>query len=141
MFKNFRFTFDPQKKGLRKILGDLETDIMEIVWLFGDVTVRDVYEEMRKSRKIAYTSVMTVMKRLADKGILSKVKQGQGFLYHPIYSESEFIAAASKRIFNEVIGDFGMPAMSHLLDAVDDEDPAVMEELAMIIAEKRKTKK
>jgi len=141
LFKSFRFTFDPQKKGLRKVLGDLESEIMEVVWQIGEATVRDVYESMRENRKIAYTSVMTVMKRLSDKGVLSKVKQGPGYLYNANYSKSELMAAASKRIFDGLLTDFGMPVFSHFIESVGDEDPEAMEILSKIIEEKRKSTK
>ena len=72
----YSFTFDPHKKGVRKILGDLEADIMEVVWSKTTITVREVFGELKKTREIAYTTVMTVMTRLAEKGLLQKNKTG-----------------------------------------------------------------
>ena len=67
----YQFTFDPRKKGLRKILGDLEADVMEAIWALGHATVHDVLERLAAAdRELAYTTVMTVMSRLADKGLL-----------------------------------------------------------------------
>jgi predicted transcriptional regulator len=42
----YHFTFDPRKKGLRKILGDLEADVMEAIWACGRATVHDVHERL-----------------------------------------------------------------------------------------------
>src|SRR5690349_7256712 len=65
----YQFTFDPWKKGLRKILGDLEADVMEAIWALGQATVHDVHQRLADAnRELAYTTVMTVMSRLAEKG-------------------------------------------------------------------------
>ena len=139
--KEFLFTFNPKKKGLRKILGDLEADIMAVVWEKEPVTVRDVYETLLAERKIAYTTVMTVMTRLGEKGILEKIKKGQTYSYTASLSRSEFEAMASKRIFKALLGDFGSPVMSQFLDVLDKADPKKMDELARLVAEKRKGSK
>lgn len=138
--KDFSFTFNPSKKGLRKILGDLETDIMEVVWKKSEVTVRDVADHLKKRRDIAYTTVMTVMSRLADKGLLEKVKQGNAFLYRPTSSKEEFTKSSVKIVISELLDDFAAPVISQFVDSVDEENPEKMEELARLIEEKRKQK-
>lgn len=138
--KNFSFTFDPNKKGIRKILGDLETDIMEIIWAKGDLTVRQVYEIFKKERHSAYTTVMTVMSRLADKGLLKKLKQGNAFIYRATTTRDEFTESTLKKLINELMEDFAAPAISQFLDSMENVDPEKMEELSRIIEEKRKKK-
>jgi predicted transcriptional regulator len=62
-----------QRKGRSRDLtglGSLETEILRIVWDQGQVAVRDVYEELRLRRRIAYTTVMSVLRNLAAKGLL-----------------------------------------------------------------------
>lgn len=138
--KNFSFTFDPNKKGIRKILGDLETDIMEIIWAKGDLTVRQVYEIFKKERHSAYTTVMTVMSRLADKGLLKKLKQGNAFIYRATTTRDEFTESTLKKLINELMEDFAAPAISQFLDSMENVDLDKMEELSRIIEEKRKKK-
>ena len=138
--KNFSFTFDPNKKGIRKILGDLETDIMEIIWAKGDLTVRQVYEFFKKERQSAYTTVMTVMSRLADKGLLKKLKQGNAFIYRATTTREEFTKSTLKKVINELMADFTTPAISQFLDSMEDADPEKMEELSRLIEKKRKLK-
>jgi predicted transcriptional regulator len=76
--KRYHFTFDPRKKGLRKILGDLEADVMEAMWARGRATVHDVHERLAAAdRELAYTTVMTVMSRLADKGLLESGRRAR----------------------------------------------------------------
>ena len=138
--KNFSFTFNPNKKGLRKILGDLETDIMEIIWQKGELTVRQVYEMLQEKRTIAYTTVMTVMSRLADKGLLQKIKEGNAFLYRAPSTKEEFTRSTLKKVINELMADFSAPAISQFLDSIEDADPEKMEELSRLIEKKRKQK-
>src|SRR5881227_3784994 len=57
-----------------------ELEIMKLVWQRGAATVRDVYETLLERRKIAYTSVMTMMKILETKGYLKKRRQDRAFL-------------------------------------------------------------
>ncbi len=136
--RKYAFTFDPDKKGLRKILGDLETDIMEIVWADSEITVREVYEQLKAQREIAYTTVMTVMSRLAEKGLLKKIKEGAAYLYRATSSREEFTQSTVKKIINELLADFTAPAISQFVESLGNEKPEKMEELARLIKAKRK---
>jgi predicted transcriptional regulator len=136
--RDFSFTFNPNKKGLRKILGDLEADIMEIVWKKGEVTVRSVFQILKDDRELAYTTVMTVMSRLADKGLLRKIKEGAAFVYKATSTRDEFTQSTLKKILNELLQDFAAPAISQFIDSVEDVDPDKMEELARLIEAKRR---
>lgn len=87
---SFRFN----QAGLRKFLGDLECEIMELVWKKANptVTVREVYDILQREREIAYTTVMTTMVRLSEKGILRIVdKVGLANCYAPSEGREEFI--------------------------------------------------
>jgi len=76
----------------KPILTPNELEIMQIVWRSESVTVRDVYEDLRERRKIAYTTVMTMMGILEEKGHLTRVKQGRAYLYEPVRPKSQVIA-------------------------------------------------
>jgi predicted transcriptional regulator len=136
--RKYTFTFDPHQKGLRKILGDLETDIMEIVWAKGEITVREVYDQLKQRRELAYTTVMTVMSRLAEKGLLKKIKEGAAFVYRAASSREEFTQFTVKKIINELLADFAAPAISQFVESLGKEKPEKMEELAKLIEAKRK---
>lgn len=136
--KDYSFTFDPDKKGLRKILGDLEVAIMDVVWNTEETTVRDVYDALKVKRELAYTTVMTVMSRLAEKGLLKKTKSGTAFLYSPVYSRDDFTQSTVKKVISELLGDFATPTLSQFVEALGDGDPDKMDELAKLIEEKRK---
>ncbi|MFC1564227.1 BlaI/MecI/CopY family transcriptional regulator [candidate division KSB1 bacterium] len=139
IMKNYSFTFNPRKKGIRQILGDLEADIMELLWQKGELTVREVYGILKSDREIAYTTVMTVMSRLSEKGLLDKIKSGSAYIYIPIVSESEFTQSTVKKVMKSLLEDFAAPSINQFIDFFE-EDPQKMEELAKLIEKKRKDK-
>jgi len=105
--ENASFRFN--QSGLRKFLGDLECEIMELVWKKAKptVTVREIYDILRHERQIAYTTVMTTMVRLAEKGLLRIVdKAGLANCYAPSESRDEFIRNAVARVLDIFISDF-----------------------------------
>jgi predicted transcriptional regulator len=135
----YHFTFDPRKKGLRKILGDLETDVMEAIWARGQATVHDVHGRLAAAdRELAYTTVMTVMSRLADKGLLEKRKDGAAYVYMPAASKEEFTRRTFGTVLSELLDDFTAPAMSQLVEHMGEQDEAAIEALAKAIEEKRR---
>ena len=115
--------FHPGRPGLRKLLGDLEADVMEAVWSHGDaaVTVREIHEAVAQRREVAYTTTMTVMGNLAKKGLLAVEKVGKAHSYRATQSQSAFTEAAVGRIVNELMKDFSGPAIAHFARALDQE--------------------
>src|SRR5437660_6325079 len=96
---SFRFN----QHGLRKFLGDLECEIMELVWKKANptVTVRDIYDSLRQQRQIAYTTVMTTMVRLSEKGLLRIVdRAGLANCYAPVQTREEFIRNAVSMVLD-----------------------------------------
>lgn len=94
---SFRFN----QSGLRKFLGDLECEIMELAWKKANptVTVREIYDILRNERQIAYTTVMTTMVRLAEKGLLKIVdRAGLANCYSPVESRDEFVKKTVARV-------------------------------------------
>jgi len=73
-------------------LTEFELEIMHVIWELGSCTVRQVYEVLRERKKIAYTTVMTMMNILESKGHLDKHKQGRAFVYQPVQAKSAVIS-------------------------------------------------
>lgn len=136
-FSKVTSEFKPHKVGLRKVLGDLEADIMETIWSKGSVSVREVYEQLRLQREIAYTTVMTIMGRLAEKKLLDKELQGNAYIYSPALSRSEFSKRVVSDVLDGLLEEFAEPAMSHLLDRLSTEDEQKIERLEAIIKARR----
>ena len=83
-------------------LGETEMEILHHVWKMKEATVADIQEEIMKTRKVAYTTVMTIMKNLADKGYLTYEKQGVTYVYSPARDESEVKHSLLHGLLNKV---------------------------------------
>jgi predicted transcriptional regulator len=74
--------------------GELEAVIMDRLWEWGrPALVREVVDDLRKDRQIAYTTVMTVMENLHRKGWLRRYRDGRAWRYEPTGSRSGYTAA------------------------------------------------
>ena len=111
------------KKIKNQTFGELEADIMEIIWELDQVTVRQVLNRLRKKRDIAYTTVMTVMSRLADKGVLKRqLDENSAYIYQPSQDKKTFLAASSKKAINNLLNDFGEIAVAQFIDIIETND-------------------
>jgi len=70
-------------------LGETEIEVLNHVWDFGEATVKDVLSRVRKDRDVAYTTIMTVMKNLAEKGYLTYRKDGVTYVYRALEKPEE----------------------------------------------------
>lgn len=132
--------FRPGKKGLQKALGDLEAEIMELVWKETEVSVRHIHQLLEKKREIAYTTVMTVMGRLAEKGLLKKEKLGKMYLYQAALSEEEFNQSMAGSILSGLGGDLTRATLAYFVDNIST-DEETLDELEKLIKEKRESLK
>lgn len=105
------------------MLGDLERAIMEVAWARPLVTVRDVVEALRRSPAPAYTTVMTVMNRLVEKGLLRRKPDGQSFRYAPVRTKQGFLHASSRQVVATFVRQYGDVAIAQFIDVLDDVDP------------------
>lgn len=130
--------FRPGKAGLQKALGDLEAEIMELVWQEQEVCVRDVHRLLGRERDIAYTTVMTVMGRLSDKGLLEKEKAGKMYLYRPALTKEEFHRSIAGSIINGLGDELAKASLAYFVDNLSEADESTLVELENLIKEKRK---
>ncbi len=129
--------FRPKEKGLRKVFGDLEAEIMEAIWAHGRATVADVHRVLEGRRDIAYTTVKTVMGRLADKGYLRRMTADRAHVYTPTRSRGEFLREVSDAILTGLFSEFGQPIAAHLLESISRWDPSSLDRLQALIDERR----
>lgn len=135
MFEDIRLR--PDEEGIRVALYDLEADIMEVVWArdWQQFAVRDVLEVLQDERDIAYTTVMTTVKRLFDKGILEREKDGRRYLYEPVLERDEFHARMAVEVMRSLPDSGREAAMSMLVDEMN--DPEALDRLEELVAAKR----
>jgi BlaI family penicillinase repressor len=115
-----------------------ELSLMKIVWARHDsgVTVRDVYEELRKERPIAYTTVMTNMKTLEQKGYLTATQQDRAHLYRPAKPKQQVIGEMVRDFVNRVFNGSGRPLVVHLLED-DHLSESDLRDIARMMGKKR----
>ncbi|HVM36271.1 MAG TPA: BlaI/MecI/CopY family transcriptional regulator [Actinomycetota bacterium] len=123
---------------LGDVLGPLEAEIMEVVWRTGEVTVRDVHRALNRQRKIAYTTVMTTLGRLADKGLLRRIESTPAHHYSALVSRDEYARSTVESVVDWLVSHFPEPAVSYFIDRVEREDEDVIDRLRDAI-EQRKT--
>jgi predicted transcriptional regulator len=100
------FRLTPDSVGLEKLLGPLEARIMPILWRRERSTVKQVHRLLAPQHDIAYTTVMTTMSRLAEKGILRRRREGLAYVYAPAISEDEFIAHMVEQVMASLMRDY-----------------------------------
>jgi BlaI family penicillinase repressor len=94
-----------------------ELEIMKLVWLRENATVRDIYEALLDKRKIAYTTVMTMMKILETKGYLKKRRQDRAFIYRPAHPKSQVIGGMLREFIDRVFNGSAEPLLVHLVQS------------------------
>ena len=126
-----------RKHSLSDVLGPLETEIMEVVWELGEVTVRDVHTKLEAKREIAYTTVMTTLGRLTDKGLLRRVEDQPAHRYSALVSREEYASSTVKSVVDWLVQHFPDPAVAYFVDKVEKEDEEVIERLREAIDQRR----
>ena len=99
-----------------RILTPQELEIMKVVWLQGQATVRDVYEVLRERRTVAYTTVMTMMKVLETKGHLKKRLEQRAYVYQPTRPEQVVLRSMVREFIDRVFGGLAQPLLVHLVE-------------------------
>ncbi len=89
---------------------------MKIVWERPATTVRDVYEALLERRKVAYTTVMTMMKILEHKGYLKKKQVDRAYVYRPAQPKNRVVGAMVRDFVNRVFNGSAEPLLVHLIE-------------------------
>ncbi|MDQ0247383.1 putative transcriptional regulator [Bacillus fengqiuensis] len=131
-----KFKFN--EKGLNRFFGPLEAKIMTVLWAGEEMAIKDVQQALEREKAVNFNTVMTVMNRLVEKGVLHKRAEGRASLYRPILSKEEFFDTQSKELTHELIDEFGSLVVTHMLDALEDVDQGLIEKLEQKIKELKK---
>lgn len=129
--------FKPGALGAGHVLGDLESAVMETLWINSQQTVNEVEERLRNKREIAHTTVLTTLDRMYRKGYLTREKEAKAFVYSPRYTREEFERMLAQEVLGALIGHFTEPALSTFVDLIGD-DPGALDQLEAKIREKRR---
>ena len=97
-------------------LTEQELEIMKIVWDRDTVTVRDVYESLLERRKVAYTTVMTMMKILERKKYLRRSQSDRAYVYKAAQPQRKVLGAMVREFVNRVFNGSAEPLLVHLVE-------------------------
>ena len=92
-----------------------ELEIMKLIWQRESASVRDIYEALLEHRKIAYTTVMTMMKILETKGYLKKRRQDRAFIYRPVHPKNRVIGGMLREFIDRVFNGSAERLLVHLV--------------------------
>ena len=96
-------------------LGELQKTVMEIVWQLGEASVNQVKAKLGR-RKLAYTTVLSVMQKLDKAGWLRHREEGRAYIYQPTVSREEAGRSSLRQFINRVCGGDPIAMFQHLLD-------------------------
>ena len=115
-------------------LTNAELEIMHVVWELDSATVREVHESLNQRRTLAYTTVMTMMNILEEKGHLTRHKQGRAYRYEPVRPKSQVISGMVDDFVGKVFEGSARPLVLGLVKdrKLSEKD---LEEIARLIKE------
>ena len=121
---------------LDDVLGPLAAPVVREVLARGEATVGEVHATLRANerRAIGYTTVMTVMARLCERGVLTREKRGRRFIYRPALAEADVIDELSRRAVDQVVHRYGSAAIRHFASRLTDLDPELRRRLLELAA-------
>ena len=98
-------------------LGSLQSRVLQTLYKQGPSSVREIADALKD--RFAYTTVMTVLVRLYEKGLVGREQQGKGYLYTPRYTMAELRDRMAKYLVDGIVEDFGDVALAHFAGALD----------------------
>jgi predicted transcriptional regulator len=138
--------YNIEGKALEAFLGPLEANVMEAIWgsRKTPVTVREIYEALKRTKNLAYTTVMSTMDRLFEKNLLDrKIEKGRGGLYYvywPALEKQTFQKSAVREVLSSLIDNFGEVVANCLVDETclnEEERKALKEQLNKNITKRK----
>ena len=126
-------------KPKRTVPTDQELEILKVIWQRGEATVREVYRELAAQRKIAYTTVLTMMGILEQKGHLKKTAGERAYIYSPTKPQQQVVRSMVREFVHRVFNGSARPLLVHLLEDPHT-DPSELAEMEKLVKERRKKK-
>lgn len=100
-------------------LGELEQQVMDILWEHKQCSARDILTKLEKDRKLAYTTVATILQRLYDKGLVTRKDDKLGHIYAPKVSKEKFSKNIAQSFLKKFINSFGDTAIASFAESID----------------------
>lgn len=110
-------------------LGSLQSQTLGILSRRGPSTVRELVDAFPERDRPAYTTVMTILVKLHEKGLTTRIKDGKGYVYEALYTPAELRDRMAEHLVRELVGDFGDVALAHFASALSVPDRRRLEKL------------
>jgi predicted transcriptional regulator len=120
------------------IIGELQMQIMSVVWRLGGGTVEQVRTGLPPRYRGAYNTVQTVLNRLAERGLLSRHKVGNAIEYRPRLSESDYLSRSISQTLAAASMDARQAALAQLFGRLDEDELKDLQQLAREMSRKRR---
>ncbi|HEU0036135.1 MAG TPA: BlaI/MecI/CopY family transcriptional regulator [Kofleriaceae bacterium] len=121
--------------------GDLERAVLEAVWELAEATARDVHDRVGAPTGLAYTTIAKVLDRLVAKKLCKRQRAGRIYVYAPAIAREKVEQATARSTVGRLLGDSPRPAIATLVDAVASVDPDLLDELARVVAARRRARR
>src|ERR1700761_834658 len=119
---------------------DLEYDILAKLWELGAGSGRELHEQLGQRDGLVYTTTAKVVDRLREKGLIERQPRGRAFIYRPRVAREEVEAARARKAVSRLFGAAPHAAVAALVDAVDEVDPKLLDELERLVVARRRWK-
>jgi predicted transcriptional regulator len=120
------------------IQGELQGQVMAALWRLGAGTVEQVREELPPRYQGAYNTIQTVLNRLVSRGLLSREREGRGFVYRPKVTEAEYLSGSIRRTLAGASSGARQAALASIIGGLRPEEVSEIEELARQARDARK---
>ncbi len=99
---------------LSKGLGPLEMEVLDVIWGMGRATSREIFEKMRERKRLGQSTVLTVLRRLSDRGILQRDVGGDVYVYSPTLQREELGGRMIDDVVDRIYGGSVEPVIAYL---------------------------
>jgi predicted transcriptional regulator len=120
-----------------RLQGNLQVQIMHALWDLGAGTVDQVREALPEAERSAYTTIQTVMNRLAERGLLTRRRSGKSYEYKPRVSEAEYLSDYIREALAGASSDARQAAIIKIIGAHDDDELDGLEQRVGEISRRR----
>ena len=112
------------------IQGELQGQVMAALWRLGSGTVEQVRSELPPRYQGAYTTVQTVLNRLAERALLERQREGRGIVYRPRLTEAEYLSGTIRRTLAGASSDARQAALASIIGGLDAAELSEVQKLA-----------
>ncbi|WP_377866147.1 BlaI/MecI/CopY family transcriptional regulator [Bacillus sp. R86525] len=134
----FTQNYKLNEQGLNHFFGPLEAKIMETVWATQGITIKDVQQKLSEETPVNFNTVMTVMNRLVEKAHLEKHIVKRSGMYRTTQTKEEFLSNQTKKMTQELMGEFGDLVVNHMIDELEQADPSLIKKLEEKLSQLKK---